>query len=98
MDLKGLAFGFFLSLFPLIILARIFKGKFLFVSNRFLKGALLGFLLWLLIALIFYIDAVSGLLGILGTEGGAAFFLTHTSSLQGFITAGIVAGVFSKKL
>ncbi len=45
MNLFGILFGFIFSIFPLIILARIFKGKFLFISNPYMKGALMGFIL-----------------------------------------------------
>jgi hypothetical protein len=97
MDFKGIVFGFFLSLFPLIILFKLFRGKFLFVSNPYMKGALMGFLLWLAFALMFYIDAATGIIGILKKESGAALFLLLTSSIHGFITAGIVVGAFTKK-
>jgi hypothetical protein len=98
MNWKGIVFGFFLSLFPIIILFKIFRGRFLFVSNPYMKGALMGFVLWLLCYLFFYIDAVSGAIGILSSESGFALFALLTSSIQGFITAGIVVGAFSKKL
>jgi|WetSurMetagenome_2_1015567.scaffolds.fasta_scaffold363946_2 hypothetical protein len=97
MNWKGIVFGFFLSLFPVFILFKIFKGRFLFVSNPYMKGALMGFVLWLICALLFYIDAVSGAIGILRSESGPALFALLTSSIQGFITAGIVVGAFSKK-
>ena len=97
MDFKGIVFGFFLSLLPLIILFKLFRGKFLFVSNPYMKGALMGFLLWLVFALMFYIDAATGIIGILEKESGAALFLLLTSSIHGFITAGIVVGAFTKK-
>ena len=98
MNWKGIVFGFFLSLFPIIILFKIFRGRFLFVSNRYMKGALMGFVLWLLCYLVFYIDALTGAIGILRSESGFALFALLTSSIQGFITAGIVVGAFSKKL
>jgi len=98
MNWKGIVFGFFLSLFPIIILFKIFRGRFLFVSNRYMKGALMGLVLWLLCYLLFYIDAVSGAIGILSSESGFALFALLTSSIQGFITAGIVVGAFSNKL
>ena len=98
MNWKGIIFGFFLSLFPIILLFKIFRGRFLFVSNRYMKGALIGFVLWLLCYLLFYIDAVTGAIGILRSESGLALFALLTSSIQGFITAGIVVGAFSKKL
>ena len=98
MSWKGIVFGFFLSLFPIIILFKIFRGRFLFVSNPYMKGALMGFVLWLLCYLLFYIDAVSGAIGILRSESGPSLFALLTSSIQGFITAGIVVGAFSGKL
>ena len=97
MSFKGLLFGFFLSFLPLFILFRALKGKFLFIENPFLRGALLGFALWLAIAAIFYIDARTSFFGILESESGLALFALITSSIHGFITAGLVVGVFSKK-
>jgi hypothetical protein len=98
MNFKGILFGFILSLFPLIFLFRIFRGKFLFVVNPYMKGALMGFLLWVLIAFLFYIDASYGIVGLLEGESGPALLALLTSSIHGFITAGIAVGAFSKRL
>jgi len=98
MNFKGILFGFILSLFPLIFLFRIFRGKFLFVANPYMKGALMGFLLWVLIAFLFYIDAVYGIIGLLEGESGPALLALLTSSIHGFITAGIAVGALSKRI
>jgi hypothetical protein len=98
MNWKGIVFRFFLSLFPVLLLFKIFWGRFLFVSNPYMKGALMGFVLWMICALLFYIDAAYGGIGILSTESGPALLAMLTSSIQGFITAGVVVGAFSKKL
>jgi hypothetical protein len=85
-------------LFPVFLLLKKFRGRFLFVSNPCMKGALMGFVLWLVCVLFFYIDAKYGVIGILRSESGPSFFALLTSSVQGFITAGIIIGAFSKKL
>ena len=97
MNWKGIVIGFFLSLFPIIVLFKIFRGRFLFASNPYLKGALMGFVLWLICALFFYIDAITGAIGILRSESGPSLLALLTSSIQGFITAGIVVGAFIRK-
>ena len=97
MNLTGLLFGFILSLFPVIILFRIFKGKFLFIENPYMKGALMGFLLWACIALLFYLDAVYSFLGILESESGPSLVALLSSSIHGFITGGLAVGALSGK-
>lgn len=97
MDLKSIFFGFVLSLFPLMVLFRVFRGKFLFVTNPYLKGALMGIVLWVVIAVLFYLDGITGFIGILHSESGFAVFSLFTSSLHGFLTAGLVVGAFFRK-
>ena len=98
MNLTGLLFGFILSLFPLIILFRVFRGTFLFIENPYMKGALMGFLLWGSIARLFQLDAAYGVLGILESESGGALVALLYSSIHGFISAGIAVGALSGKL
>lgn len=80
-----------------MVLFRLFRGRFLFVTNPYLKGALMGFLLWVVIAVLFYFDGVTGFLGILNTESGFAVFSLFTSSLHGFLTAGILVGALFRR-
>ncbi|MEW6053057.1 MAG: hypothetical protein AB1552_04595 [Nitrospirota bacterium] len=98
MNIFRILFGLIFSIFPLIILARFYRGRFLFITNPYMKGGLMGFLLWLFIALLFYIDAVYGILGMLEGEQGHAFFSLFMSSVHGFITGGVIIGAFHKKL
>ncbi len=59
---------------------------------------MLGFLLWVVINVLLYIEARYNLVGLLGGEEGFATMILLTSSLPGFITAGIAAVFVSQKL
>jgi len=80
-----------------MLLFRVFRGRFLFVTNPYLKGTLMGLVLWAVIAVLFYLDGLTGFIGILHSESGFAVFSLFTSSLHGFLTAGLVVGVFFRK-
>jgi len=94
----ALLFGLIAGFFPLFLFFRFYKGKLLFIENSYIKGAVLGFLLWGLINLFLYIEARYDLFGLLEGEEGFGTMMLLTSSLPGFITAGLAAVFASGKL
>lgn len=94
--LVGLIVGFF----PIFLILRLYKGKLLFISNTYSKGALMGFLFWLLIIVLLNIEAQYSLSGLLesGEGFGTIVVLTSPATGFGFITAGIAAAFASQKL
>ena len=90
--------GLLLGIIPLLLILRSFRGKFLFISNPYIKGALFGFLLWTIINVCLYLEARYEIFGLLRGEEGLSSMVLVTSSLQGFITAGLLAALISNKL
>ncbi len=98
MNLWGFFLGLIIGIFPLLFILRVLKGKFLFVVNPYIKGAIFGFLLWGMINVFLYIEAKYNMFGLMSREEGFSTMVLLTSSLQGFITAGIIAAFISVKL
>jgi len=92
-SLLGLIAGFL----PLFLFFRFYKGKLFFIEHPYMKGALLGFLLWGVINICLYIEARYELVGLLAGEEGFGTMILLTSSLPGFITAGLAAAFVSRK-
>lgn len=91
-------FGLLVSLFPVYLCLKIFRGRFLFVENRFMKGALFGFLLWVLVNVLFSLEARYGFVGILGGKGGEVMLLFSSPVVSwGFISGGLLMGAVSKR-
>ena len=94
----ALLFGLIAGFFPLFLFFRFYKGKLLFIKNSYIKGAVLGFLLWVLINLFLYIEARFNFFGLLAGEEGFGTMMLLTSSLPGFITSGLAAVFATRKL
>lgn len=91
-------FGLLISLFPVYLCFKIFRGKFLLVENRYMKGALFGFLLWVLVNVLFSVEARYGFLGIFGATGGEVILLFSSPLVSwGFISGGLLIGAVSKR-
>jgi len=98
MTIMALLLGLIAGFFPMFFFFRFYKGKLLFIENPYMKGALLGFLLWGVINVFLYFEARYSLVGLLAGEEGFGTMILLTSSLPGFITAGIAAAFVSQKL
>ena len=98
MTIMALLFGLIAGFFPMFFFFRFYKGKVLFIENTYMKGALLGFLIWVVVNVLLYFDARYNLVGVLAGDEGFGTMILLTSSLPGFITAGIVAAFASQKL
>jgi hypothetical protein len=98
MTIMALLFGLIAGFFPMFFFFRFYKGKVLFIENTYMKGALLGFLIWVVINILLYFEARYNLVGVLAGEEGFGTMILLTSSLPGFITAGIAAAFASQKL
>ena len=93
--LRGFLLGFVLALFPVIILFKVFKNKFLGIEHLYLKGAMMGFLVWGTSMSLMMLDVQTGAIGYVQTDSGMALMSLLLSSSHGFITCGIaVAFVF----
>jgi hypothetical protein len=95
MNIWAFLLGFIIGVFPLMLIFKFFKGKFLFVINPYIKGAIFGFLLWGVINVFIYFEARYNIFGLISVEEGFGTIVIVTSSLQGFITAGLVAAFIS---
>jgi hypothetical protein len=95
MNIWAFLMGLIISIFPLMLMMKVFKGKFLFVANPYIKGAIFGVLLWSVINVFIYFEVRYNMFGFLGSEEGFSTIVMFTSSLQGFITAGLVAAFMS---
>ncbi len=98
MNIWSFLLGLIVGIFPLIFILRVFPGKFLFVTNPYIKGAIFGFLLWSFINIFVFFEARYNLIGLTDTEMGFSTIVILTSSLQGFITAGLVAAFISARV
>jgi hypothetical protein len=98
MNIWGFLVGLFIGIIPLLLILKSFRGKFLFISNSYIKGALFGFLLWAIINIFLYLEARYEIFGLLKGEEGLSSMVLITSSLRGFITAGLLAALISNKL
>ena len=96
MTLWGFFVGLILGFFPVMYLLT--RRSIRFIDNAYLRGALFGAGLWLLLNLLLYIEARFGVLGILKGEHGFNSLMILSSSLQGFLTAGLLAAFALKKI
>ena len=90
--------GFIIGILPLWAFLHFFRGKLLFIENPYIKGPLLGFLLWGILNGFIYLENKYSMFGLFSGAEGFGSILIVTSSLQGFITAGLVAAFISVKL
>ena len=90
--------GFILGILPLLAYFHFFRGKLLFIENPYIKGPLLGFLLWVILNGFIYLKNMYSLFGLFSGAEGFGSILIVTSSLQGFLTAGLVAAFISVKM
>lgn len=97
MTILGSLLGLIAGFFPLFLFFKFYKGKLFFIEHPYMKGALLGFLLWVVIIVLLYVEARFNLAGLLAGEEGFSTMVLLTSSLPGFITAGIAAAFVSQK-
>jgi hypothetical protein len=98
MNIWGFFLGLIIGVFPLLLIFKFVKGNFLFIVNPYIKGAVFGVLLWGSINLFLYLEAKYNMLGLMRGEEGLSTMVLLTSSLQGFITAGLIAAFISVKL
>ncbi|TFG36714.1 MAG: hypothetical protein E4H45_00465 [Nitrospirales bacterium] len=98
MNIWAFLLGLIIGVFPLMLIFKFFKGKFLFVTNPYIKGAMFGFLLWSVINVFVYFEARYNMFGLVSMEEGFGTIVIVTSSLQGFITAGLVAAFISIRM
>ncbi len=95
MNLWGFLVGLIVGILPIMYLLRIRRIR--FVENPFIRGAILGAGLWLLIYALMFIETRFLFLGIFDGEQGFASMMILSSSLQGFLTAGILSAYLLKK-
>lgn len=95
MNIWAFFLGLIIGVFPLMLILKVFKGKFMFVTNPYIKGALFGFLLWNVINIFIYFEFRYNMFGLIDMEEGFGTIVMLNSSLQGFITAGLVAAFIS---
>lgn len=98
MNIWGFFLGLIIGFFPILLIFKFIKGKLLFIVNPYIKGAIFGFLLWSGINAFLYFEARYNMFGLMSGEEGLSTMVLLTSSLQGFITAGIIAAFISVKL
>jgi hypothetical protein len=98
MNLWGFLVGLIVGFLPILLILKLMKGKLLFIENTYIKGAVLGFFLWCVVNVFLYFEVRYDVFGLLRGEEGFATMVIFTSSLQGFITAGLLASFISKKL
>jgi hypothetical protein len=98
MNVWAFLLGLIIGVFPIMLIFKFFKGKFLFVTNPYIKGALFGFLIWSVINVFIYFEARYNIFGLISMEEGFGTIVIVTSSLQGFITAGLVAAFISIRM
>lgn len=97
--LWGFITGFLVGLFPLMLLYRIFKERnFIGIAHPYLKGAFMGFLVWITAGLIMYLDLRFSFIGFMHAETGGALIPLYTNSHFGFITSGIAIAYFNDTL
>lgn len=96
MTFWGFFVGLIIGTLPIMYLLKI--RRFRFVENPFIRGVILGAGLWLLIYALMFIEVRLSLLGIFEGEQGFASMMILASSLQGFLTAGILSAYVLKKL
>jgi hypothetical protein len=98
MNIWAFLLGLIIGVLPLMLMMKFFKGKFLFVANPYIKGTIFGFLLWSVINIFIYFEVRYNMFGLLSSEEGFSTVVMFTSSLQGFITAGLVAAFISQHM
>jgi hypothetical protein len=98
MNLWGFLVGLIIGFFPVLLILKSLKGKLIFFENVYIKGAISGFFLWGVINVFLFFEARYDMFGLLRGEEGYATMVILTSSLQGFITAGLLAAFISKKI
>ncbi len=96
MSIWGFLLGFILGLFPLMFILSFLQGKILFIQNIYVRGAILGFLLWAVINIVIFFEVKYNLFGLAETEEGVSTIALFAYSLQGFLTAGLAAAFLSK--
>jgi hypothetical protein len=98
MSLLPFFFGLVLGFFPVLLLLKLFRGRFFVVTNVYFAGALYGFWLWALLLLAFYLDARFKIVGYAASERGVGLIAVLTSSIRGFIAGGVAAALIWKKV
>jgi hypothetical protein len=98
MNLWGFLVGLIVGFFPILLILKLWSGRLIFIENTYIKGAIFGFLLWIVINIFLYFEARYNMFGLLRGEQGLATMVILTSSLQGFISAGLLAALVSKRI
>lgn len=98
MSFWGFIFGLFIGLFPIIVLNRMFRGRFMGIENLYLKGVIFGFLVWALSGFVIYIDLSYDLFGFMKKENGGPLLRLFFSSHYGFLTCGLGVAFIDRSL
>jgi hypothetical protein len=98
MNLLPFFFGLVLGFFPVLLLLKLFRGKFFVISNTYFSGVLYGFWLWALLMLVIYLDIRFDLVGYANSEQGIGLVAISTSSIRGFLVGGLAAALVWKKV
>ncbi len=98
MSLFPFFFGLVVAFFPVLLLLKLFRGRFAIISNTYFAGALYGFWLWVLLMLAFYLDARYELVGYANSERGVGLISVFTASIRGFLAGGLAAALVWKKV
>ena len=100
MNITSFLVGFFFGLPLLILCLKLFKGKFMGVTNRYFAGTLYGLWIWLILILLLFVDAKYNLAGLVNSDQGFGVFTVIFSSwtLYGFLVSGLLAGFISAKM
>ncbi len=98
MSLWGFLTGLIIGIVPTMIFFRLVKGKFLFFTNPYLKGISVGLLLWVALNIFVYLEARFNMFGLLRGEEGYSTMFIITTSLQGFLTAGLLGAFAANRL
>ena len=91
--------GFLVGIFPLMGLFRLFRDRrFVGITHPYLKGAFMGFLVWISAGVVMYLDLRYEIIGFMHEESGGALIPLYTNSHFGFITSGLAVAYFNDTL
>ena len=98
MNIWGFLAGLVAGIVPILLCLRALGPRRFIFGSPYLKGALIGIVIWVVLNALLYIEASHDFLGILRGAEGLGTMVIVTSSLQGFITSGLAAALISEKL
>ena len=98
MILMPFLFGLTLGFFPVLLLLKLFRGRFFVITNAYFAGTLYGFWIWVLLMLAIYLDVRFNVVGYANSEEGIGLIALLTASIRGFIIGGLAAALVWKKV